>query len=451
MSCNVRNILTDTSPDRVLTISKTGRKLETPAIYLPLSPTQRKLSKTLPAAPLCRASSCEKLDRRLRLLYRHAFSPSRDPCKGYNANFKEFYEYGLDTNETRNDGSVPLQKEGDSVAEQLWDTVSQMISFSSELMKELLDTIGVSSDELSPFCRSFQSLADLRNEYIRYLPHTFAYDGIRGGSVVEDEQDGGGHDDSGGHDSGSDDDGNNGEMNRLVIDRIERLAAALAGGDDGNKSDDDGDEVIEIDGSPPSPTSTDTTENSSGVNQPDQLMTSFRTLLKCFPSSNDGGDYLDHILHASASLANSEHVSGSISSARKAKSLVERWIARPVGQGGDKTSPSPEDTLIERDVIIMVNVKIGTGANATTVQRPFRVLDIYAKYYNKWYMSIEPTKKFRNEKKPFKVMARMLKVNAMNEYSDFDLYDGTFNKKDIVKNVEDKMILCVVGKLLNVG
>ena len=202
---------------------------------------------------------------------------------------------------------------------------------------------------------------------------------------------------------------------------------------------------------PQIPTSTDTTENSSDVNQPDQLMTSFRTLLQSSPSYNDGRDYLDHILHASASLANSEHVSGSISSARKAKSLVERWIARPVGQGGDKTSPSPEDTLIERDVIIMVNVKIGTGANATTVQRPFRVLDIYAKYYNKWYMSIEPTKKFRNEKKPFKVMARMLKVNAMNEYSDFDLYDGTFNKKDIVKNVEDKMILCVVGKLLNVG
>ena len=100
----------------------------------------------------------------------------------------------------------------------------------------------------------------------------------------------------------------------------------------------------------------------------------------------------------------------------------------------------------------MVNVKIGTGAGATTVQRPFRrVLDIDAKYYNKWYMSIEPKKKFRNEKKPFKVMARMLKVNAMNEYSDFDLYDGTFKKKDIVKNVEDKMILCVVGKLLNVG
>ena len=127
---------------------------------------------------------CEKLERRLRLLYKHAFRPSRDPSKGYNANWKRFYEYGLDTNETRNDGSVPLQQDGDSVAAQLWEDVSQLISFSSELMKELLDTIGVPSDELSPFCRSFQSLADLRDEYIRYLPNTFEYGGIRGGSVV---------------------------------------------------------------------------------------------------------------------------------------------------------------------------------------------------------------------------------------------------------------------------
>ena len=42
-------------------------------------------------------------------------------------------------------------------------------------------------------------------------------------------------------------------------------------------------------------------------------------------------------------------------------------------------------------------------------------------------------------------------MNAVNEYSDFEMYDGTFNKKEIVKNVEDKMILCVVGKLVNVG
>ena len=62
---------------------------------------------------------------------------------------------------------------------------------------------------------------------------------------------------------------------------------------------------------------------------------------------------------------------------------------------------------------------------------------------------LQPTKKFRNEKKPFKVMARMVKVNALNEYSDLDMYNDTFNKKDMVKIVEDKMIVGVVGKLAN--
>ena len=124
-------------------------------------------------------------------------------------------------------------------------------------------------------------------------------------------------------------------------------------------------------------------------------------------------------------------------------------IARPVGQSGDKSSP--EDILIERDVIIMVNVKIGTGAGAPTVQSHFCVLEIFEKYYNKWFVSKESKKKFGNEVKPYKVMARMLDVNAMNEYSDFEMYDGTFNKKDIVKSIENKMILCVVGKLVKVG
>ncbi len=114
-------------------------------------------------------------------------------------------------------------------------------------------------------------------------------------------------------------------------------------------------------------------------------------------------------------------------------------------------SPSTEDILIERDVIILVNVKIGSGSGAATVQRHFRVLEIFEKYYNKWFVSKESTKKFRKEAKSYKVLARMLEVNEyVHEYSDVEMYDDTFNKKDIVKNVEDKMILSVVGKLVRV-
>jgi len=138
------------------------------------------------------------------------------------------------------------------------------------------------------------------------------------------------------------------------------------------------------------------------------------------------------------------------------KSLVEHWIARPVsGVIRDGTELSVKDILIERDVIILVNVKLGVGAAATTVQCKFQckfcVLEIFEKYYNKWFVSKEPRKKFKKEKKPYKIIARMLEVNAMNEYSGVALYGSGFNKDDICKNIEDSMIFRVVGKLQAVG
>ena len=41
------------------------------------------------------------------------------------------------------------------------------------------------------------------------------------------------------------------------------------------------------------------------------------------------------------------------------------------------------DVLIERDVVILASVKIGTGATTTIVNRLYRVVDIYDKNYNK--------------------------------------------------------------------
>jgi hypothetical protein len=91
-----------------------------------------------------------------------------------------------------------------------------------------------------------------------------------------------------------------------------------------------------------------------------------------------------------------------------------------------------------------LNVKYGAGAAATVVQRQFRVLEIYEKYYNKWFVSPEAAKKWKNGKKPFKMMLRMLKKNAVNEYSDEEMYGTGFNKDEVCKNVEDKH---EVGKL----
>jgi len=179
-------------------------------------------------------------------------------------------------------------------------------------------------------------------------------------------------------------------------------------------------------------------------------MTRFRSI---FETTGGISEILEHVICASSYLANSEHTPGSISPNRKAKSLVQRWVAKPIDgvvkDGAELVGI--EDILIERDVIILLNVEYGTGAAATVVQRQFRVLEIYEKYYNKWFVSPAAAKKWKNEKKPFKMMVRMLKKNAVDEYSDEEMYGTGFNKDEICKNVEDKHIVGVVGKLHAVG
>jgi len=65
------------------------------------------------------------------------------------------------------EGTVDIDPDGDYVAKQLWPTVHDIISYSSGLMKELLSTLGVPADEVSPFCHDFNSLSDLCDDFIR--------------------------------------------------------------------------------------------------------------------------------------------------------------------------------------------------------------------------------------------------------------------------------------------
>ena len=45
----------------------------------------------------------------------------------------------------------------------------------------------------------------------------------------------------------------------------------------------------------------------------------------------------------------------------------------------------------------------------------------------------------------------MLKFNAVGEYSDEEMYGSDFHKDEIRKNVEDRLIINVVGNLHVVG
>ena len=107
-------------------------------------------------------------------MYKHNFTTLRDPQKGYQATYANFFEYSMSTgSEGRLDENVELFHGGDSIAKELWGPVGKLISHSNDIMQNILKVIGVPEEEMSPFCREFTSLIDLRDEYIKFCPDTF--------------------------------------------------------------------------------------------------------------------------------------------------------------------------------------------------------------------------------------------------------------------------------------
>lgn len=349
------------------------------------------------------------------------------------------------------DGTVSLKDDGDFVASQMWEAVSSAMAYSSTMMDKLFDTVGAPKDERSPFCRKFSSLTDLRDELIQYLPRTFKYGAASGGSnndgsdndaVLSDEASDGMESDGGAVAPGS---------KEAMLDRIRRFASEMAEDTEKEDAPDEDDEEEEV----PSSTSTSNTSASgSSVDNSQEMMTHFRALV--------GVDSIDNIfekvLAASACLERKDNIRVAASQVRQAKSLVQRWLTKPL----DTTAVVPEDgslfaagdMLIERDVVVLVNIKVGKGASASTVLLPFRVVDIYDKYYNKWFMSKSkhPIKNWKKETKMFKLKIRMLDKDIVNEYCDVGLCgNSTYSKENICGIIESSQIVSVVGKLQSIA
>ena len=85
--------------------------------------------------------------------------------------------------ESRLDENVELFHGGDFIAKELWGPVSKLISYSNDIMQNILKVVGVPEEEISLFCRNFTSLIDLRDEYIKFYLETFKY-----GKVVAVEE-----------------------------------------------------------------------------------------------------------------------------------------------------------------------------------------------------------------------------------------------------------------------
>ena len=230
-----------------------------------------------------------------------------------------------------------------------------------------------------------------------------------------------------------------------MLDRIKHFTSTITSltNEDGEGANGSEDVVVIADNAEPSVENS--VINNTTATDSEGLFTHVRNLL----SVTSVDEVVPRALAAASFLEGKQVVRGSVCDERKAKSLVQRWLIK---RDADKPDPvsgpaSPDEVIVERDTILLVNVKVGSGATAATVQRPFRVVELYEKYYNKWFMSKVPFKKWKNEPKPYKLKVRMLSRNIVMEYKDVELCDVTYNKDDICKIITDSMIIGVVGKL----
>ena len=331
------------------------------------------------------------------------------------------------------EGTIELVDGGDFIAVQMWEVVSKSISYSSTLMSKLFDTFGATVDECSPFCQSFFSLQDLRNKLINYLPYSFTNHSIMSNSnegtptdaTVEPED-------------------TNMPSQEAMADRIRCFANEMnkANKRDENKNaNDDVKSISPNDDSklPDTATTTNVTVNSQ------ELMTHFQGIIN---SSID--DMLCNILAASACLERKDNIKGAINLIHKGKLLVQHQLTKPASAIEKKGTCETGDILIERDIVLLVNTKIGTGASASDITLPYHVVHIYNKHCNKQFISKSKSlvKIWKKETKPCKLKLRMLGKNAINEYYDINLNNsGTFSKDSICRIVREDIIVCVIRKL----
>ena len=106
--------------------------------------------------------------------------------------------------------------------------------------------------------------------------------------------------------------------------------------------------------------------------------------------------------------------SGSTNPATKHRSLWERWTwsenngATEVGETGDR--------IVKRNVRVRIEVKEGRGSNEVKAVEDFRVLAVYTKTYNKWYLCEKGEQRWNPaiKKGTFRVLVRMILFDHSN-------------------------------------
>jgi hypothetical protein len=271
----------------------------------------------------------------------------------------------------------------------LWKEVKPIINAVSEKMNSLLlGHFGVSQDARSCLCRQFDTVLDLLEIYLSCLP--------RDGVMDEDDTP------TASNSNNSSSEGvNMSSLRELLLEVDERETPVNVDEDDEEDTDGDSDDgVVDSDA---------ILFAEDGETGSTTAARKFRALL----SSSSMDDLVMSSKEGMKCLQMKQNETGSTTGDQKFQSLTGRWYTKSsttstTGDGGD----APGIKTIERNTRIQVTVKQGSGAASISAREDFRVLGIYTKYDNKWYIADEKGRKqvWNPEiaSKKYRVLARMI-------------------------------------------
>ena len=134
------------------------------------------------------------------------------------------------------------------------------------------------------------------------------------------------------------------------------------------------------------------------------------------------------------------------------KSLLSWWFGDKRKKKKEDDQGDDSDDFIERDTLIKLSVKKG----GQTIIRNYRVLGIFSKHYNKWFVEFEQkqvvfnpqSKTWKIDSKKYKLLARMMKLTEQSDYEEVELRkDGEWSPKAVFRVVSLADVLSVESKL----
>lgn len=354
-----------------------------------------------------------KIAIRMNAIFESGLATSRNRGKGYSATFNNFIETTKNAASSNSPPSGPVEVDLTQPAiKQLWDEVRHVINRVNEKMLPFLAKFGVcDGNGLSPFSVQIESPEQLMSMLTEYFkpPKRDPRDKEPGSSVspeVEEDVDG----------NESDYDEEDFEVNEMTATMLEGFIEDLTEAESNNESLEDVTSPLEesIEGG-----SIDEDEvQFLGMVDCSKMFLEFKEMLDSGNSMSKIGSSVIRVMEL-ASLGRLEK--GSMSMDGRFKSLPGRWFnaKNPSLKSSDYIDGDGVQ-FIQRDSLITVKAKRGK----TESIEYYRVLGIFSKHYNKWYLHWDEDKvAFVRNSKQYKILARMVEKSG-RKFKEVELVAG---------------------------